>query len=94
MTCKPVLHVKQGRSGVLEAVLSRTTNWNSGYWAIDHLNQDGWTGNRSGTVVKQKTSKLEVSGVYSYFLEIEKDSFAQSCRGKILVYSRLKFDSE
>ena len=39
--------------------------------------------------VRHQTDKLEISGVYRYSVEIQKQGSSVSCRGVLIVYSKL-----
>lgn len=91
MTCTPVYYVKQGRSATLEAVLSKATTWEHEDWIIEKYNTSSRVGSEiAGQILKHKITKMETAGVYGYKVIIHKQGSAESCEGKLLVYSKYK----
>ena len=90
MTCTTV-YVKQGRSATLEAVLSKATTWEHEEWIIEGYNTSSRVGSEiASQVLEYKITKMETVGVYGYKVIIQKQGSAESCDGKLLVYSKYK----
>ena len=87
MTCESV-HVKQGRSGTLKAILSKDTTWDNEIWNIEELDYSDDSTGTEGQVLKHKIMELETIGVYRYTVKIMKQGSSLSCNGTLLVYSK------
>ena len=87
MTCKTV-HVKLGRSGILEAVLNTATTWEHATWTFPDstVTSSSSISDKGSLVLQHSTTKLETTGQFGYAVEIQKQGSSLSCTGLLFVY--------